>query len=203
MSDIATFEAVDVAEAGQDISPTPAAVAPPEPTPLPAPAPEPAPRKVGVIGLLPIVAVSLAALASVASAAGLIVATRNVAETQHVIADLAKAHTADQAPAAPLVPTAPSQRKAGEQIDVAAASAGMALMPAAGTPDGRFATVTEIRTALADLRQDLAKHQGPGNVMVMEAMRDGQTDLANRISDLAAKVDRLERSLSSSRKAQP
>jgi hypothetical protein len=199
MSDIATFDAVDAADAAPEGAPTPppAAAAPPPPAPA---AVEAAPRKAGLIGLLPIVAVTLAAVASVASAAGLIVATRNVAETQHTIAELARAHTHDAAPAP--TPAAP-QRKPGQQVDVAAASAGMAMMPAEGPVDSRFATITEMRAALVDLRQDLAKHQGPGNVMVMEAMRDGQTDLANRISDLATKVDRLERSISSSRKGQP
>ena len=92
----------------------------------------------------------------------------------------------------------------GERHVSAAARSALATMPpAASAEDGRYATITEMRAALGDLRQDLAKHQGPGNVMVMEAMRDGQTDLANRISDLAAKVDRLERTLNSSRKAHP
>lgn len=151
--------------------------------------PPPKPQRSGW-AWLPIASASLAVLASSLSVVGLMVASRTVAAANHAVADLRESQQAivKLAAATPIesagqaLPTLPTETVRG--------------VDAAATPE-------DIRRALDDLRADLARYQAPGGGLLISTLRDGQAELANRIGEIALRLDRIERAINSSRAARP
>lgn len=145
----------------------------------------PSKKRMKMSDFLPMTAVSLAVFATILSAVGLAVASRTVAEARIAIEKMQPAqHIAAERAArtAPLI---------AEPADHSLATKTSA--------DDAPATAAELRSALADLRADLARYQNSSAVAL--TVRNGQSDLANRLGELTVKVDRIERSLNTSRAA--
>jgi hypothetical protein len=143
----------------------------------PAPAPAPAPLS-SRPGILVLVAVALAAFAALLSVVGLLVASRTVAEARLAIGALHANPTVAAAAPAP----APSPVPSGNST--------------------RPVTAAELNQAIAALRSDLARLRGaPGDQALRETLRSTQSEIANRITILGVKLERIERVLNSSRAA--
>ena len=121
---------------------------------------------------LPMAAVCLAIFATMMSAVGLAMTSRTVAEARIAIEAL---HDAPHEPA-PAVP-AP-------------------LPSAAPTQQQELAAIT---AALAQLRIDIASERAHGDGAIGPLLRDGQAELANRLSEIAVKVDRIDRTMNARR----
>ena len=148
----------------------PVAEAPPASAPLVAAPIEPAaPAKPTLLGLLPIIAVLLAAFAATLSVVGLIVASRTVAEARVAIESL----------------------RAGTPP----AAIAMAPPPAAAVP--RAVTTADLDSMIVALRSDIARARSEQGGMGQAAtIGSAQAELANRISAIGVKLDRIERALS-------
>lgn len=130
---------------------------------------------------LPLVIAGLAVFASLIATIGLIVASRNMAEANQRIAALELA-VKEAATARTIVAAAPAHDSAAR---------------AAASP-------TDIRAALDDFRRDIVRYQSMGGQAGwVDAMRDGQAELANRINNIGEKLDRIDRRLSNSRPISP
>lgn len=173
-------------------------------TVVPAAAPVPAQRR-SLPGWLPLAASGLAGFAALISAIGLTVASRTTAEARHAIEELAaqqKRYFA-HAPAAPAAPAASHGSPAAAAHPAPAAEGHGGEDPADGhaqAPEGTTAPVSQaqaiadIRQSLIDLRSDLARTQA-GSLGLADAVRDGQTEIANRVGAISLKVDRIDRAL--------
>ncbi|WP_380872539.1 hypothetical protein ACFB49_34680 [Sphingomonas sp. DBB INV C78] len=139
----------------------------------------------GLKNNLPMVIATLGIFTSLIATIGLLVASRNVAEANQRIAALEK--VVERAAAAPKVLPAQSHG-----------------VPAAVSPTGGAATAQDVRAAFDDFRKDLARYQNMGgNALWVDAIRDGQGELANRLNAIAEKVDRIDRRINGSRPASP
>jgi len=184
-----------------------AAEAPAEPVPLPkgvhveplaAPAalPSAEPRQRMKMGdLLPMVAVMLAVFATTLSAVGLAMTSRTVAEASRAIEDLRHAQreitalrTAHPEPAS--VPTQPETQRQMPAEAQLPAPVQAANVSAPGPAD-----VGGVSAALERLRTDIAHYQAQNGGGLVPLVRNGQTDLANRLGEIAAKVDRIDRAI--------
>ena len=140
-------------------------------------------RKFRLGGALPLLIAGLATFAALVATIGLIVVSRNVAETNQRLAALQAA--LDHKTAAP--------------APVAHAPAIPSLAPVTGSSD-KPASIEEVRALLFALRKDLVSYQAMGgNAGWVKAVGDGQAELANRMSLIAEKVDRIERRTSGAR----
>lgn len=153
----------------------PVAVAPPANAPLVGAPIEPAaPAKPTLLGLLPLVAVLLATFAATLSGVGLIVASRTVAEARVAIEAL-------HAGALPAATT-------------------MVAPPVAASP--RAVTTADLDGMIVALRSDIARARiEQGGMERAATIGSAQAELANRISAIGVKLDRIERALSASRGA--
>lgn len=169
-----------------DPQPEPAAAQagdePAEPEAAPADAPTPAPPAGRALperlrGSLPLLLAGLAIFAALAATIGLVVVSRNVAETNQRLAALQTAIAHQSAAPAPRAPALPAR----------------AAMPITGPAD-KPASVEEVRALLFALRKDIVGYQAlGGNAGWAKAIRDAQAELANRLNAVAEKVDRIDR----------
>lgn len=131
---------------------------------------------------LPLVIAALAVFASLVSTIGLIVASRNMAAANQRIATLEE--------------TVRQAAKARPAVMVAAAHG--------NPPPATTAASVDVRAALDDFRRDLVRYQNMGSQAGwVDAVRDGQAELANRVNSIAEKLDRIDRRLNNSRPASP
>ena len=171
------IDALDVVDAAGDISPAEPPIPPIEDAPA---APKPSPLAM-LKANLPLVIAGLAVFASLIATIGLIVASRNMAEANQRIAALELAVKA-AATARPTVVAAPAHDSASRAV----------------------ASPTDIRAALDDFRRDIVRYQSMGGQAGwVDAMRDGQAELANRINSIGEKLDRIDRRLNNSRPVSP
>lgn len=158
-------------------------IAPPEPLPVPD-------QPSLLTKLLPIVAVSLAVVASFFSVVGLVVANRTVVGASLIVAD-ARERQEQLARVGELI---------GE-VDALRAREAAALERIEAMRSSGSATAADVRRAIDDLKRDLAKRDEQGSALGL--VRDGQAELAERLSQLSLKLERIEQSLSPSRRANP
>ncbi|HWW64291.1 MAG TPA: hypothetical protein VNZ43_05995 [Sphingomonadaceae bacterium] len=126
-------------------------------------------------GLLPLIAVLIAAVAALLSAIGLIVASRTVAEARVAIDAL---------------------RAGAMRPPVVEAAAPPALPMDGATP----LTAADLDRALVDLRRDLARAGAErGGPALAATIGGAQAELANRISTIGIRLDRIEQALNSRR----
>ena len=224
--------ALEIAEPEVVVAPAPAlAEIPPAPVAQPAPAPEPAPApavaapgieeavaveapvavetapdahdvpvaKAGGFDLrsaYPMIVVSIAAVASLVAAVGTVVATRTVAHTNAVLEEV-EAHRAKMRRLDQLIDEVDGLRQR-EQI---------ALVRIEQIATSQPATSADVRSAIAGLQIAMAKHEPGGNTAILATLRDGQAELAERISIIYRRVERMDEKLaavvSSSPKAKP
>lgn len=134
------------------------------------------------MNLLPIVAVTLAALASFMAVVGLVVANRTVMHANLIVAD-ARERQAQLAKVGELTEQLEAMRvreeAALERID-------RLRMAGAATP-------MDVHRAIADLRQDLVKRAEDGGALGL--VRDGQSELAERLGQVSMKLERIELAL--------
>jgi len=162
---------------------------PAEPAPAPvAAAPARAEPQSRLGRWLPIVAVTLAALASFLSVVGLTVASRTIANASLVVAD-ARERQAQLAQVGALI---------GEVEELRARERAV-LDRLESLRSARPATPDDVARAMDDLKHDLAKHE-PENAK-LALLRSGQSELAERIGQISLKLERIEQKLSATRQA--
>lgn len=175
MSEISIIEA----EAANPVEPAPAPIAP-------APAPADPPSRLA--RWLPIVAVTLAAAASFLAVVGLTVASRTIANASLVVAD-ARERQEQLARVGALI----------EEVEGLRAREQAALQRLERLRSATPATPADVARAIDDLKHDLAKHE-PENAK-LALLRSGQSELAERIGQIALKLERIEQKLSANRQA--
>lgn len=154
---------------------------PADAAPLVEPAPATAPKaKRNIRPLVPLVAVSLAVFASGLSVVGLLVASRTVAETKLVLEQVRehqnKARHLDR-----LI----------DEIDALRDREQLALVRLEQINAGKPATGAEVRGAIANLQMAMAKYQPGGSNGTMTLLRDGQSELAERVSTMYRRVEQI------------
>jgi uncharacterized protein YpuA (DUF1002 family) len=170
----------------------PQAVADPQPAPLPKPDPEPiiieAPKLSRWMTVAPIAACCLAVVASSASVAGLIVASRTVASASLVVAD-ARERQEHLKEVEALVAEVRGMRQR-EMVAMARLERMTAAKPV---------TTDDLKHVMDAFKANFERHQ-PENT-ALGLVRDGQAELAERIGQISMKLSRVEEKLSSSRPA--
>ena len=161
----------------------------------PAPVPEAVEAPVAeqpsrLIRTLPIAAVSLAVVASLISAVGLVAASRTIAGASLVVAD-ARERQAQLARVETLIGEVEALRQR-EQASLER----IERFRSAGA-----ATPADVNRALDNLRQNMVRHESDGGTLAL--LRDGQSELAERIGQISLKLERIELALTASRKAKP
>lgn len=136
--------------------------------------------------VLPLVAVSLAVVASFLSVVGLVVTSRTVAGATLVVAD-ARERQAQLAEVGELV-----EEVAALRVREQAALERIEQFRAAGA-----ATPTDVNRAIDNLKHDLAKRDPEGGALAL--VRDGQSELADRIGQISLKLERVEQGLKARR----
>lgn len=163
--------------------------APVEPTPV-----TPAARPAGFTRYVPLVAVSLAVVASGISATGLIIASRTLAETRTLLQDI-RAEQASTQELSQLLADVRALRER-QQLNLSQVEAARSEKPV---------TEAQMRGAINALQLTLGRQQGPNNGGTLALLRDGQAELAERISVIYRRVERIDekigRLVSSSPKA--
>lgn len=143
-------------------------------------------KPAAALSVLPLVAVSLAALASFLAVVGLVVASRTVAGATLVVAD-ARERQAQLARVGELVEEVEALRlreqAALERIERLRASG-------AATPD-------DVNRAIDNLKQALAKRDPESGALKL--VRDGQAELAERIGQISVKLERVEMGMKAGR----
>ena len=167
-------------------------VAEPVAAPLPAPAGETAPAaespaaepaaRPARMNLLPIIAVTLAALASFMAVIGLVVANRTVMHASLIVAD-AQERQEQLAKVSELI----------GQVDALRLREEAALERADRLRMAGAATPLDVNRAIDNLRQDLAKRSQDGGALGL--VRDGQSELAERLGQVSMKLERVEQLL--------
>jgi hypothetical protein len=143
-----------------------------------------------LVRMFPIAAVSLAVVASLISAAGLIAASRTIAGASLVVAD-ARERQAQLARIETLIGEVEALRQR-EQASLER----IERFRSAGA-----ATPADVNRALENLRQNMVRHETEGGTLAL--LRDGQSELAERVGQISLKLERIEQSLNASRKAKP
>lgn len=143
-----------------------------------------------LIRALPIAAVSLAVVASLISAVGLIAASRTIAGASLVVAD-ARERQAQLSRVETLIGEVEALRQR-EQASLER----IERFRSAGA-----ATPADINRALLQLRQDMVRHESDGGTLAL--LRDGQSELGERVGQISLKLERIELALTASRKAKP
>jgi hypothetical protein len=167
-----------------------AAAAPLPAGPIAPPEPAPAPVQPVAVKIVPLVALALAVVASFLSVVGLTVANRTVVGASLIVADARERQE--------------QLARVGRLIDEAEAlrlREAAALERIERARSGAAATVDDVRRAMDDLKQDLARREDRDGAFGL--VRDGQSELAERIGQLSVKLERIEHSLSASRRANP
>jgi hypothetical protein len=127
-----------------------------------------------LLGLLPIIAVLLAAFAATVSVMGLIIASRTVAEARVAI----------------------------ESLRAGAPPAAIATVPPPVATSPRAVTTADLDRTITALRSDIARaRMEQGGMERAATIGSAQAEIANRISAIGVKLDRIERALSASRGA--
>jgi len=140
--------------------------------------------------IVPIAAVSLAVVASLLSAVGLVVASRTIAEASLVVAD-ARERQAQLVRVEELI----------DEVEALRHREQASLERIEGFRSAGAATPADINRALVQLRQDMVRHEPEGGTLAL--LRDGQSELAERIGQISLKLERIELALTASRKAKP
>lgn len=140
-------------------------------------------------GILPIVAASFALFASSVSIACLVVTSRTVSSAALVVAD-AQERQVQLAEVGELVKQVDALR-----VREQAALERMAQFSASGA-----ATPTDVNRAIDNLKQGLAKRDPEGGALAL--VRDGQSELAERIGQISLKLERVETMLKGKRNPQ-
>lgn len=187
MTDIVSFSEDNTA-APEEPKATPG----PQPAPLPKPDPQPiviaAPKPTRWMTLLPVAACCLATVASSASVAGLIVASRTVARASLVVAD-ARERQEQLAEVGKLV----AEVRGIRQRELAAMAR---LERMAGA---KPVTTDDLKHVMDAFKANFERHQ-PENT-ALGLVRDGQAELAERIGQISIKLSRVEERLNSTRPA--
>lgn len=131
--------------------------------------------------LIPLAAVSLAVFASSVSVIGLLVASRTVAETRTVLEQV-QAHQNKIRHLDAMI----------DQIDGLRRREQVALTRIEQINAGRPATGMEVRGAIASLQLALSKYQPGGANGTLTLLRDGQSELAERVSTMYRRVERID-----------
>jgi hypothetical protein len=129
---------------------------------------------------VPLVAVSLAVFASSMSVIGLLVASRTVAETR-IVLEQVQAHQAKMRHLDTVI----------DEVDALRRREQIALMRIEQINAGKPATGAEVRGAIANLQMAMAKYQPGGNNGTMTLLRDGQSELAERVSTIYRRVEMM------------
>ncbi len=181
-----TDASLDVTDASADVDVLDAADPVPENPAEPSPPPVAATAKASALTALranlPLVIAALAVFTSLVATIGLIVASRNMAAANQRIAALEE--------------TVRQATRARPAVMVATAHG--------NPPQTATATPVDVRAALDDFRRDLVRYQNMGSQAAwVDAVRDGQAELANRVNSIGEKLDRIDRRLNNSRPASP
>jgi hypothetical protein len=183
MKKMSAISLIEVSEPAVQAPAPVTAEAQPQPQPQSQPQPE-APSRGG--GILPIVAASFALFASSVSIACLVVTTRTVSSAALVVAD-AQERQVQLAEVGELVKQVDALR-----VREKAALERMAQFSAQGA-----ATPTDVNRAIDNLKQGLAKRDPEGGALAL--VRDGQSELAERIGQISLKLERVETMLKGKR----
>lgn len=182
----ATPAAANVAPASEPLT----LAASPASAPLPQPQAEvePAPLAAGVVKskrsplrFVPLAAVSMAVFASSLSVIGLLVASRTLAETK-IVLDQVQAHQAKMRHLDTVIDKVEALRYR-EQI---------ALVRLERINAGKPATGAEVRAAIAGLQLAMAKYQPDNLNSTLTNIRDGQYELAERVSTMYRRVEKID-----------
>jgi hypothetical protein len=136
------------------------------------------PRRAMIHPLVPLAAVSLAVFASSVSVIGLLVASRTVAETR-IVLEQVQAHQAKMRHLDTVI----------DEVDALRRREQIALMRIEQINAGKPATGAEVRGAIANLQIAMAKFQPGGSNGTLALLRDGQSELAERVSTMYRRVD--------------
>lgn len=131
--------------------------------------------------LIPLAAVSLAVFASSVSVIGILVASRMVART-NVVLEQIEAHQGKVRQLDALIVEVDGLRRR-EQI---------ALERLERLAVGKPATAEEVRAAIGGLQLAMARSQAGGSMGIMTSLRDAQVELAERISTIYRRVERID-----------
>jgi len=144
---------------------------------------------------LPMIVMSVAAVASVVAAAGTIASVRTVAHASAVLEEV-EAHRAKMRRLDQLI----------DEVDALRQREQIALVRVEQIASSQPATSADVRSAIAGLQIAMAKHQPGGNAQILSTLRDGQAELAERISIIYRRVEKMDEKLASvspSPKAKP
>jgi hypothetical protein len=170
--------------APQPIETAPAASAPlPQPA-APADVAEPAmaakPRHI-IRRYIPLAAVSMAVFASSLSVIGLLVASRTLAETK-IVLEQVQAHQSKMRHLDTLI----------DEVDALRQREQIAMIRIEQINAGKPATSAEVRSAIASLQLAMAKYQPDNLNNTLTNIRDGQYELAERVSTVYRRVERID-----------
>lgn len=184
-----------VVEPSVAVEPVPQPDAPAEP-PASAPLPQPqaeteadaapvataaAMPKRNIYRYVPLAAVSMAVFASSLSVIGLLVASRTLAETK-IVLEQVQAHQAKMR----------RLDKVIEEVDALRDREQIALIRLEQINAGRPATGAEVRAAITGLQLAMAKYQPDNLNATLTNIRDGQYELAERISTMYRRVEKID-----------
>jgi Holliday junction resolvasome RuvABC endonuclease subunit len=187
---------------GRTAAPAPEADVPAEPEAIDAPAAEPAPapvaadaqtdepeehakparKKLALQGMIPVAALSLAVLASTISAVGTVVASRMVARTNTVLESV-EAHQSKMRRLDSLI----------EEVDGLRQREQLALVRIEQVNAGKPASSLELRSAIGGLQLAISRSQSGTSAAALNTIRDGQAELAERMSTIYRKIDRIDK----------
>lgn len=143
-----------------------------------------------LVKLIPVIAVALAVVASFFSVVGLVVANRTVVGASLIVAD-ARERQEQLARVGELI----------DEVEALRAREAAALERIEAMRSAGGATPADVHRIVDDLKQDLAKRDEQGSALGL--VRDGQAELAERLSQVSMKLERIQQSLSASRPANP
>jgi len=131
--------------------------------------------------LIPLAAVSMAVFASGLSVVGLLVASRTVAETRLVLEQVQQ-HQSKMRRLDQMI----------EEIDALHSREQLALVRLEQINSGKPATGAEVRGAIGSLQLALAKYQPGGANGTLTLLRDGQAELAERVTTMYRRVEQID-----------
>jgi hypothetical protein len=130
---------------------------------------------------IPLAAVSMAVFASSLSVIGLLVASRTLAETK-IVLEQVQAHQSKMRRLDTVI----------DEIDALRDREQIALIRLEQINAGKPATGGEVRAAIAGLQLAMAKYQPDNLNNTLTNIRDGQYELAERISTVYRRVERID-----------
>lgn len=130
---------------------------------------------------IPLAAVSMAVFASSLSVIGLLVASRTLAETK-IVLEQVQAHQAKMR----------RLDKVIEEVDALRDREQIALIRLEQVNAGKPATGAEVRAAITGLQLAMAKYQPDNLNSTLTNIRDGQYELAERISTMYRRVEQID-----------